>query len=206
MQWYLASVFFQEFVHAFILNDSVVSMAQAFVFLLLILTLALFNGAVVRAIKSFETIAKVLSGGIAIVMYALLGYGLLRSESGVIMSVDTVALLGLALSVMVLTLVIEYNSAKRMLRKSLGQVSSQHIFGGWILQAKEYMFPLLYCIRLKSILIGLPLFIAMETLYIYSLSVESVQIGGVNVYCWFIPALMALPVFFCKVNSTYKCN
>jgi hypothetical protein len=123
---------------------------QAFVFLLLILSLALFNGAVVRTIKSFEIMGKMLSGGIAIVMYALLGYGLLRSESGVIMSVDTVALLGIVLSVLVLALTIEYNSAKRMLRKSLGQVSSQHIFGGWILQAKEYMFPLLYCIRLKS--------------------------------------------------------
>ena len=182
------------------------SLCQAFVFLLLILTLALFNGAVVRAIKSFETIAKVLSGGIAIVMYALLGYGLLRSESGVIMSVDTVALLGFALCVMVLTLAIEYNSAKRMLYKSLGQVSSQHIYGGLIMQVKEYMFPLLYCIRLKSILIGLPLFIAMETLYIYSLSVESVQIGGVNVYCWFIPALMTLPVFFCNPITSYLSN
>lgn len=56
----------------------VASSHQALVYLLLILTLALFNGAVVRAIKSFETIAKVLSGGIAIAMYALLGYGLAK--------------------------------------------------------------------------------------------------------------------------------
>ncbi len=184
----------------------VASSCQAFVFLLLILSLALFNGAVVRAIKSFEIMGKMLSGGIAIVMYALLGYGLLRSESGVIMSVDPVALLGIVLSVLVLALAIEYNSAKRMLYKSLGQVSSQHIYGGLIMQVKEYMFPLLYCIRLKSILIGLPLFIAMETLYIYSLSVKSVQIGGVNLYCWFIPALIAMPVFFCNPITSYLSN
>jgi hypothetical protein len=165
--------------------------------------LALFNGAVVRAIKSFETMGKVLSGGIAIVMYVLLGYGLLRSESGVIMSVDTVALLGFALSVLVLALAIEYNSAKRMLRKSLGQVSLQHIFGGWILQVKEYMFPLLYCIRLKAISIGLPLWVLVVSCYIYGLTINSLCIGGVNFYCWFIPLAMAMPVFFCNPFTTF---
>lgn len=182
------------------------SSCQAFVFLLLILSLALFNGAVVRTIKSFEIMGKMLSGGIAIAMYALLGYGLIRSESGVILSVDTIALLGFALCVLVLALAIEYNSAKRMLYKSVGQVSSQHIYGGFIMQVKEYMFPLLYCIRLKSILIGLPLLIVVETPYIYSLNVESVYIGGVNVYCWFILALIAMPVFFCNPITSYLSN
>lgn len=179
------------------------SLCQAFVFLLLILTLALFNGAVVRTIKSFEIMGKMLSGGIAIVMYALLGYGLTKSECGEILSVGTVALLGFALCVLVLTLVIEYNSAKRMLRKSLGQVSSQHIFGGWILQAKEYMFPLLYCIRLKAISIGLPLWVLVVSCYIYGLTINSLCIGEVNFYCWFIPLAMAMPVFFCNPFTTF---
>jgi hypothetical protein len=146
---------------------NVVALPQTLVFLLLVLSLALFNGAVVRFIKSFEIMGKMLSGGIAIAMYALLGYGLLRSESGVILSVDTVALLGIALCVIGLALAIEYNSVKKMLYNSLGQVSAQYILGGWMLQVKEYMFPLLYCIRLKSILVGFPLFIVMESLYIY---------------------------------------
>ena len=130
----------------------VASSHQAFVFLLMILTLALFNGAVVRAIKSFETMGKVLSGGIAIAMYALLGYGLTKSECGEILSVGTVALLGLALSVMVLTLAIEYNSAKRMLRKSLGEVGTQHVTFRFF-QGRGNMFPILLYLRNKNMVI-----------------------------------------------------
>lgn len=182
---------------------NVVASPQALVFLLLVLSLALFNGAVVRFIKSFEIMGKMLSGGIAIAMYALLGYGLVKSESGVIMSVDTVALLGIALCVIGLALAIEYNSVKKMPYKSLGQVSAQYIFGGWMLQVKEYMFPLLYCIRLKSILVGLPLFIVMESIYIYTIKDGSACLGGVSLYCWFIPCLIALPVFFCNPITTY---
>ena len=128
------------------------SSCQALVYLLMILSLALFNGAVVRAIKSFEIMEKVLSGGIAIVMYALLGYGLLRSESGVIMSVDPVALLGFALCVFGFVLVIEYNSAKRMLRKSLGEVGTQHVTFRFF-QGRGNMFPILLYLRNKNMVI-----------------------------------------------------
>ena len=168
----------------------VASSHQAFVFLLMILTLALFNGAVVRAIKSFETMGKMLSGGIAIVMYALLGYGLLRSESGVIMSVDTVALLGIVLSVLVLALAIEYRSVRKELYKSFEGTGTQHVTFGFF-QGRGNMFPILMFLRNKVFYTTFILIMVLFYSIVMSM-IKSIALFGINLSYLIIPVFLAI--------------